>query len=241
MSDTGSLIGVYGKLPAHGDFINRGIPIGMVNAWTQWLDRSLAMARHALGDYWLPTYLSSPPWRFVLDRNVVSNVAVAGVVASSVDKVRRTYPVTTFHGLAQGLRPRDLPGSADEGFAGMEAAIFEAIEGRIDADELQRKVRALEPAMAALANPGTDEVLRHGAIPDVSVGFGRTGVGLAERFKRAGGDPLLAVDGMCCWWQDGWADMPPTTIISRGLPPPDVFVGFLDGRWADRGWSKKLR
>jgi type VI secretion system protein ImpM len=241
MSTADPVVGVYGKLPAHGDFINRGVPIATVNAWTHWLDRGLAMARHTLGDYWLPTYLSSPPWRFVLDQNVIADVTVAGVVASSVDKVRRTYPVTVFHGLSRGLRPRDLAGCADDGFAGIEAAIFAAIEGQIDADDLVARARELQPAMAALASPQADDVLRNGAIPGVSVAIGQAGAGLAERLRRAAGDRSLATDGICCWWQDGWADMPATMIVSRGLPPPDVFVGFLDGRWADRGWVKAAR
>lgn len=242
MSSAASVTGFYGKLPAHGDFINRGVPMGVVTAWTNWLDRSLAMARHALGDYWLPTYLSSPPWRFVVDPGVLADTAVAGVLASSVDKVRRTYPVAVFHSLAPGLRLRGIAGAADGAFAALEAAIFEAIEGRIDAEQLLVRVQQEAGGLSGITAPESLEQWRHPAVPALLIGQGRPGLGVAERVRQAGGDRWPATEPICCWWQDGWGEeMPPTVIVSRGLPSADQFVGFLDGRWADRGWSKAGR
>ena len=54
-------LGFYGKLPAHGDFIERGFSGAGIRGWDDWLQRALAISREQLGERWLDIYLTSPP------------------------------------------------------------------------------------------------------------------------------------------------------------------------------------
>ena len=58
------LPGFYGKLPAHGDFVQRNLPLDFVEPWDEWLQQSLSASKEALQDKWLETYLTSPIWHF---------------------------------------------------------------------------------------------------------------------------------------------------------------------------------
>ena len=63
--------GYFGKFPSHGDFITRRLPRdGFLDIWDSWLQNALATSREQLGEAWLPTYLTSPLWRFALAAGV---------------------------------------------------------------------------------------------------------------------------------------------------------------------------
>ena len=64
-------IGLYGKLPAHGDFVERHLSSDFVMVWDDWLQRSLATSQEQMGRSWLEVYLSGPIWRFVLSPGIV--------------------------------------------------------------------------------------------------------------------------------------------------------------------------
>ena len=58
-------VGVYGKLPTHGDFLRRRTTDAFVAGWDAWLQAGMSASQAALGDRWLDVYLTSPAWRFV--------------------------------------------------------------------------------------------------------------------------------------------------------------------------------
>lgn len=86
--------GLFGKLPWTGDFLQHGLPARFVGPWDDWLMRVLAASRSTLGPRWDDAYLLSPPWRFRLAPGLIGPTGWAGVFASSVDRVRRHYPLT---------------------------------------------------------------------------------------------------------------------------------------------------
>ena len=53
-------VGLFGKLPSHGDFLRRRASDAFVDAWDAWLRECLAASREALGERWLDVYLTSP-------------------------------------------------------------------------------------------------------------------------------------------------------------------------------------
>src|SRR5262245_53250846 len=87
-------VGLYGKLPSHGDFLRRRISDVFVERWDGWLRESLAASRSALGTRWLDVYLTSPAWRFVCGPGACGPDAVLGLMAPSVDRVGRYFPLT---------------------------------------------------------------------------------------------------------------------------------------------------
>ncbi len=85
--------GFYGKLPSHGDFVQAGLPRGLVRAWDGWVARVLPASRDRLGSAWLPAWLEAPVWRFILPDNACGAGAAFGVWMPSVDRVGRHFPL----------------------------------------------------------------------------------------------------------------------------------------------------
>lgn len=90
--------GWHGKLPTIGDFASRRLDADFIRVWDEWLSAGLAQLKAESGDGWLESYLTSPPWRFVLTPNFLPapmhREIWAGVVMPSVDRVGRYYPLT---------------------------------------------------------------------------------------------------------------------------------------------------
>lgn len=94
MSDAPPPVGVFGKLPALGDFLVRGLAPAFTEAWHDWLERGLAAARDALGEEFLPAYMAAPAWRFTLSAGLADELPMTGVMVPSVDAVGRWFPLT---------------------------------------------------------------------------------------------------------------------------------------------------
>jgi len=88
------MIGVFGKLPQHGDFVRRGLPPAFVQAWDDWLQSRLGAAREALGDDFAAAWAAAPTWCFRLHDGVCGEAPVAGVLIPSQDAVGRQFPLT---------------------------------------------------------------------------------------------------------------------------------------------------
>lgn len=114
--------GLFGKLPAHGDFVARGDP-ALVAWFEDWLTRGLAglSADHGSLDALLA---KAPVWRFAVR---YAGGAVAGALIPSRDSVRRLFPLLLFAtcdeaealALAKGVMavPLDETTTADEAAA----------------------------------------------------------------------------------------------------------------------------
>ncbi len=77
---------VFGKLPAHGDFVARGMAAAARVALDDWLSTALVAAREHYGATFDDRYDSAPPWRAEGD-------GVAGAIAASQDAAGRRFPV----------------------------------------------------------------------------------------------------------------------------------------------------
>jgi type VI secretion system protein ImpM len=87
--------GLYGKLPAHGDFLCRALPDSFVRPWDHWLQSGMAEARETLGEEaFAEAWESAPAWRFRLPAQAVGPDAVAGLLLASEDLVGRRFPLT---------------------------------------------------------------------------------------------------------------------------------------------------
>jgi len=86
--------GVFGKLPARGDFVRDGLPGSFVHPWDDWLQQRVAGSRARLGAGWLPAWLEAPVWRFRLAPGVCGPGGALGVLLPSVDSVGRYFPLT---------------------------------------------------------------------------------------------------------------------------------------------------
>jgi type VI secretion system protein ImpM len=109
--------GLYGKLPAHGDFIRRALPEGFVGPWDAWLQDGIAAAQAALGEGFAEAWSLAPAWRFRLPPGACGAEAAAGVLLPSEDLVGRRFPLTL-----AALLPEGAPPPAGDWYAALEAA-----------------------------------------------------------------------------------------------------------------------
>lgn len=94
VSDPAPPVGVFGKLPARGDFVARGLAPAFTAVWHAWLERGLMAARADLGPSFLAAYLHAPAWRFAVAARLAGDLPVTGIMVPSVDAVGRWFPLT---------------------------------------------------------------------------------------------------------------------------------------------------
>ena len=119
----------YGKLPARGDFVGRGLPARWRNDWDAWLQRGLALAATKLAPAELRERLGSfAPWRYVA--LPAPNEIWCGIIVPSHDRVGRAFPLTLAERCAAPPSPREaaarlatLVDAAAEGPEALEVSI----------------------------------------------------------------------------------------------------------------------
>lgn len=87
-------VGVFGKLPAQGDFVRLGLPRDFTDPWDAWWQAGLSAAQARAGEAWIAAWLQAPVWRFSLPAGCCGAAPVLGAVMPSVDRVGRYYPLT---------------------------------------------------------------------------------------------------------------------------------------------------
>jgi type VI secretion system protein ImpM len=122
----------YGKLPARGDFVGRGLPPRWRGDWDTWLQGGIALAatkldatalRERLGDFAPWRYLALPGPREIW----------CGIIVASHDRVGRAFPLTLVERWSAQPSPH-------EGAARLASLLGEVAQGP----------EAIESAIAAL-------------------------------------------------------------------------------------------
>jgi type VI secretion system protein ImpM len=122
----------YGKLPARGDFVGRGLPARWRSDWDGWLQRGLALAATTLDATTLRERLGTfAPWRYLA--LPAPGEIWCGIITASHDRVGRAFPLT----LAERFNAAPSPDESAARLASLLDAVSEGPE-------------ALEAAIAAL-------------------------------------------------------------------------------------------
>ena len=225
--------GLYGKVPAFGDFVLRGLPTAFIKPWEEWLASSISVSRSQIGDRWTEAYLTSPPWRFALDPGLAGPVGWIGALASSVDEVRRCYPITVAIPLPVGARLSDLSGDLEAIETSLERTALNLISGELTPDAANDALGELARVLPqdAFLRP----VLSRGGREQLQTGIAHASVAvLAAVLGRRPGVPG---DALSAWWHGDWNTVPAANFVTVGFPLPDVFASLLDGAWRERGWT----
>lgn len=237
MNNFDNVVGFYGKLPSHGDFLSRRLPRQFIEPWDRWLQDSITASREQLGKHWLDTFLVSPIWHFGLAPGLCGDNAWAGVMMPSVDRVGRYFPLT----LAAKVDPIQLPLLFDPAcgwFGALAQLAFSSLDYQFDLqvfdDSLQRlRLHDFLPALESQGGiPQTSSIrlafhFELAGDQDTSMAFAE----LAERLKQR----FLAT---CSYWRSNAGDDHQSTLLlCEGMPPIDAYVGFLNGNWPEYGWQ----
>ena len=227
-------VGFYGKLPSHGDFVQRGVTDVFVNRWDAWLQAGLAHSRHELGDPWVDLFLTSPLWRFILPAGIVGGSTWAGILLPSVDRASRCFPLTFVAELGPEVRPFELSVLARSWFDWLENLARGVLEADIlDLAQLEAQLAGSE-AMLELARWAADapveglqavggrEVQRLSRL-DNDLDMGRFWARCAARSLRQEGEAA----GL--WWTAGSQWVEPSVLLTRELLPIPRFRELLIG------------
>jgi type VI secretion system protein ImpM len=145
------IAGFYGKLPARGDFVRVGLPRDFIDPWDEWLTEVITASRTTMSDNWLPAFLESPVWRFILPAGLCGGRAVLGLMLPSVDRAGRYFPLT-FAALFAGRPPAPESPGATAWLDRCEAAGRAALDEDAEPDRLSKMIGEHEP-MPDLGDP----------------------------------------------------------------------------------------
>jgi type VI secretion system protein ImpM len=220
------MVAFFGKLPSHGDFVGRRLPPEVKDCFDRWLQAGLVRSKDDLGEEWLPIWLSSPIWRFVVAAGVCGEQAWAGVMMPSHDRVGRCFPLLLMAGI-EGTPPlRDCLTVHDGWFARLEELALSTLDDGF----------ALEAFNSVLASVGDAEDWRVADLTLPAETKDAVKVAMLEGEEL----PHLAdstLGRQSAWWTDGSAQLAPCLAVCAGLPAPAVYAALLHGRWEECAWS----
>lgn len=227
--------GLFGKLPAHGDFIYRDLPARFINVWDQWLQGYIGSSQEQLGEQWLDVYMTSPIWRFALSEGAVDENAWAGIVLPSVDRVGRYFPFSIATRLSPEVNPTEFLCMRTNWYQAMEDAALRALDGALHIDDLVEELNDVNPMgkvahkrSAAITHPGNmivrtagSEHSAHTALPFML-------------------DACLthSLSSYSIWSTSGSALIDPCVFVSKGLPALSGVSAMLNGQWRETNWQE---
>ena len=241
-------VGIYGKLPSHGDFLQRRVPPEFLMPWDDWLQAGIAASRSSLADQWADVYLTSPVWRFALSRSACGRAAVAGLMAPSVDRVGRFFPLTLMWRLPPQVPPIVYASVSATALAPAEQLLVDGLTAEaLDFEHFDDQVSQLSPSVEALLQSAA-QLLDGEDLDQMSAGQSP-----AWHVPTVGSGAVMSVFGamlaraldveykpLTVWWTDGSAAIEPCCLVLRGMPSADSFVSLLDGSW-DSGLWRSVR
>ena len=214
--------GIFGKLPAHGDFVQRDLPGCFVTPWDEWLQRAVHGARELMGENWLDYYLTSPIWRFAFSPGVVDGQCWAGVLVPSVDSVGRYFPLTLASPQPASTNAFALMSNKNEWFQALSDLSIDALQNALLVDQLLERFPEMAPLLESdypLPVASTDEQ----GLMTVS-----GGTGIEDSY------PLLmekmlkqSASSYSLWWCAGSQQLSATTMLCPGLPDPSTYCSML--------------
>ena len=244
MSRRASTVGFYGKLPSHGDFVRRRVSDAFVTIWDAWLQECISASRRALGEEWLDVYLTSPAWRFAFAPGACGSSVVVGVMAPSVDRVGRYFPLTIAAELPDTIGPIAAATSGAAFFGSAERLLIETLAAEpLDFDRFDRQAEALDAALACIGDAASLTLEDASAAILADAGGVRWQVPLGAPAQiGATFEQLIACrlqslyQPLVMWWTEGSSIVQPSCLLGRGLPHPDSFSALLDGSWTAGRW-----
>ena len=143
--------GLFGKLPTHGDFVQRGWDAATVAALDDWLTDGIAAERAAHDDDGFAARLTAAPlWQGYLPPGWAGPSALHVALTPSIDRAGRYFMLTA--GVAGDAGAVWAAATAHPEFAAeVEASVYAALGGEADADALLARVAEAAPSPAARA------------------------------------------------------------------------------------------
>ncbi|MFH5926815.1 type VI secretion system-associated protein TagF [Roseomonas xinghualingensis] len=186
----GARAGLYGKLPARGDFVRAGLPRDFVEPWDSWWQRGISASRALAGDDWTPAWLVAPVWRFVLPPGLLGRGGVLGLWMPSVDRAGRHFPLTI-----AAVAPFDWteqPSQVGVFLEVVEEAGRDALAQDLEPERVLRRVEAALDGQETPREPGVPDLVP-GRAAWWTEGGPRVAARLADGFRLPEGATFAAL------------------------------------------------
>ncbi len=222
----GKLVGWYGKLPTLGDFVSKRLPDEFVKPWDAWLQAGMLEAKATFSQDWEEHFLTFPFWRFLIERDLVTQQTWTGLMIPSADRVGRLFPFTI-------ALPLDRASAATLDLSRLDALLdkLQALVNKLLEDDL---LEAFEESLVQIgALDLSNQTLDGARLADLEDSAGSIRVDKSVQFDRLFSS--LAVQELFCkgarglWWvqatetNDGIVRASP-----KGLNPT-LFVDLVRG------------
>lgn len=227
--------GLYGKLPAHGDFVQRNLPSGFIASWDDWMQHFIAGTREQIGEDWLNIYLTSPIWRFVFSQGVIDADAWAGIILPSVDRVGRYFPFSVVTRLPNNLNPLEFISLQNNWFEKVESSSLRALDGQLVIDDLLEELNGLELCLdSSYIHSG--QMMEANAL-QVDMDFEEQ---LPSSVYSYLFDSLLkkSFSSYSAWTTRGSERVQSCLFTVQGLPSISGVSAMMDGQWSQWGWPQ---
>jgi type VI secretion system protein ImpM len=217
-SGVNKAFGFFGKVPGHGDFIERGLPQHFISALDDWLRGAISCSKGALGDDWLANYLTCPLWRFGFGEGALDKHQWLGVLCPSVDSVGRYFPLVIASRLQQGNIFAAFQKNV-RWFQAVEELAIAVLENSLTADQIENRLKDMDPIVEDDNKPSKIE----------QYGWLVNGAS-AEAYGH-----LLSMNqtqsAVSVWETLGGENQSATTFVAKSMPPAHYYTLFLTGRW----------
>ncbi len=221
-------IGLFGKLPSHGDFIERNLVRSFTTPWDDWLQRGLASSRELIGDNWLDFYLTSPVWRFFLSNGCIDSGAWAGVVLPSVDSVGRYFPLTFALPVTESSNPHLFLIKNSVWYEALEDIAIESLQQGFDADDTLLHLKNINHQAIFRSEKATTNT-NNGWI--FSSRDNKLSSNYALLLQQLQNTTLSSsTESQSLWWNRASPNRDSSLINCRGLPNAQQFTFMLNGR-----------
>lgn len=238
-------LGLFGKLPSHGDFLKRRVSDAFRHTWDEWLQECIAESQASLGSGWLDVYLTSPVWRFACAANACGSAPVVGLMVPSMDSVGRYFPLTLVAELPLGLPLLTAMRSAEPLLNDAERLVLDALDAeKLDFDDFDSRLEALGRQAGAIDWPrlGVDQAMASALMNEGRHHHWHLPLDPQSEWASAF-DQLLSArlaslyNPLVLWWSEGSSEVEPSCVLSKGLPTSSRFVAMLKGDWSEREWN----
>ena len=251
--------GLFGKLPARGDFVTRNIPSELLRPFEDWLMAAMRDARALLDQAWTQTWLHAPAWRFWIGGAALDGdwrhgfqgraaaaraAAVTGVLLPSADRLGRHFPLVILLADRNAhLMPPPVLGHADrDWYAACERLLHAARQGA-ELAEIEAGLAALPAPRVPAEWAAVDGLLERRSL--WAVGEGAAGTdpgydpGAAAWADIRAVDHHLAAVHRSYWWREPLPGRggPFAALALPGLPDADSFAFMLGGALPEPGMA----
>jgi type VI secretion system protein ImpM len=140
---------LFGKLPAHGDFVGRGIEETAQKVWDDWASGEITRSMETLGeDGFAAAHDHAAPLRFVAGPGALGPDWRAGAITPSIDAAGRRFVAVM--GVA-GLAPAEAAALGLFVAERCEEVLRTALIDSLDADECLAALALVSPTPAEMA------------------------------------------------------------------------------------------